>query len=150
MIKKITTILIVAVAILNAMNAATITESQARAIAGRFFNVDMPQRPAAMKGKGTKAAYYVFNNPEQTGWVIVAGDDRARTILAYGDEGYFDDEDVPECVQDWLNDYTEQLAHLDTAIPKVSDEAPVQTLTSDNRSRVAPLLSCNWAQGAAL
>ncbi len=147
MIKKITTILIVAVAILNAMNAATITESQARAIAGRFFNMDMPQRPAAMKGKGTKAAYYVFNNPEQTGWVIVAGDDRARAILAYGDEGYFDDEDVPECVQDWLNDYTEQLAHLDTAMPKVGDEAPVQTLTSDNRSRVAPLLSCNWAQG---
>jgi hypothetical protein len=67
-----------------------------------------------MKGNGAKAAYYVFNNPEQPGWVIVAGDDRARTILAYSDEDYFDAGEVPECVQDWLNDYTEQLARLDT------------------------------------
>ena len=147
MIKKITTVLIVAVAIFNALSAATVTESQARAIAGRFFNVDMPQRPATMKGNGAKAAYYVFNNPEQPGWVIVAGDDRARTILAYSDEDYFDAGDVPECVQDWLNDYTEQLARLDTAFPKASDEASIQTLTSGDKVRIAPLLSCNWAQG---
>ena len=147
MIKKITTVLIVAVAIFNALSAATVTESQARAIAGRFFNVDMPQRPATMKGNGAKAAYYVFNNPEQPGWVIVAGDDRARTILAYSDEDYFDAGEVPECVQDWLNDYTEQLARLDTAFPKASDEASIQTLTSGDKVRIAPLLSCNWAQG---
>ncbi len=147
MIKKITTILIVAVAILNAMNAATITESQARAIAGRFFNVEMPQRPAAMKGKGTKAAYYVFNNPEQTGWVIVAGDDRARTILAYGDEDYFDAQDVPECVQDWLNDYAEQMAHLDTATPQAGCEAPISSFAAGGRARIAPMLISNWAQG---
>ena len=108
-------ILVTIAAFLNVVSATTVTESQARAIAGRFFNVDMPQRPAALKGKGAAAAYYVFNNPEQPGWVIVAGDDRARTILAYGDESYFDDTEVPECVQDWLNDYAEQLAHLDTA-----------------------------------
>ena len=105
MIKKIATLLILAAITCNAMSAATVTESQARAIAGRFFNVTMPQQPATMKGHGAKAAYYVFNNPEQPGWVIVAGDDRARTILAYSDENYFDASEVPECVQDWLNDY---------------------------------------------
>ena len=147
MIKKIATFLIVAVAFFSAMNAATVTESQARAIAGRFFNVNMPQQPATMKGKGAKAAYYVFNNPEQPGWVIVAGDDRARTVLAYGDEGYFDNTEVPECVLDWLNDYAEQMAHLDIATPQVSNEAPIQTLTSGSRSRIAPMLTCNWAQG---
>ena len=147
MIKKIATFLIVAVAFFSAMNAATVTESQARAIAGRFFNVNMPQQPATMKGTGAKAAYYVFNNPEQPGWVIVAGDDRARTVLAYGDEGYFDDTEVPECVLDWLNDYAEQMAHLDIVTPQVSNEAPIQTLTSGSRSRIAPMLTCNWAQG---
>ena len=147
MIKKIATFLIVAVAFFSAMNAATVTESQARAIAGRFFNVNMPQQPATMKGKGAKAAYYVFNNPEQPGWVIVAGDDRARTVLAYGDEGYFDNTEVPECVLDWLNDYVEQMAHLDIVTPHVSNEAPIQTLTSGSRSRIAPMLTCNWAQG---
>ena len=38
----------------------------------------------------------------QPGWVIIAGDDRARTVLAYGDEYYFDENEVPECVQEWL------------------------------------------------
>lgn len=140
-------ILVTIAAFLNVVSATTVTESQARAIAGRFFNVDMPQRPAALKGKGAAAAYYVFNNPEQPGWVIVAGDDRARTILAYGDEGYFDDTEVPECVQDWLNDYAEQLAHLDTAQNLSPLISPLSTISAGNKMRVAPLLSCNWAQG---
>lgn len=140
-------ILVTIAAFLNVVSATTVTESQARAIAGRFFNVDMPQRPAALKGKGAAAAYYVFNNPEQPGWVIVAGDDRARTILAYGDEGYFDDTEVPECVQDWLNDYAEQLAHLDIAQNLSPLISPLSTISAGNKMRVAPLLSCNWAQG---
>ena len=140
-------ILVTIAAFLNVVSATTVTESQARAIAGRFFNVDMPQRPAALKGKGAAAAYYVFNNPEQPGWVIVAGDDRARTILAYGDEGYFDDTEVPECVQDWLNDYAEQLAHLDNAQNLSPLISPLSTISAGNKMRVAPLLSCNWAQG---
>ncbi len=147
MIKKIATFLIVAVATFSALEAATVSESQARAIAGRFFNVTMPQQPATMKGRGATAAYYVFNNPEQPGWVIVAGDDRARTILAYGDEDYFDADEVPECVQDWLNDYAEQLAHLDTNTPVEPNAASTHTLAADNKVRIAPLLSCNWAQG---
>ena len=147
MIKQITAVLIAVAATFSVMNAATVTEQQARAIAGQFFNVNMPQQPATMKGNGANAAYYVFNNPERPGWVIVAGDDRARTILAWSDENYFDAGDVPECVQDWLNDYAEQLARLDTAFPKAGDEAPTQTLTSENKVRIAPLLSCQWAQG---
>lgn len=147
MTKRLLTFLLVAIASFSAMEAATISESQARVIAGRFFNVTMPQRPATMKDRGATAAYYVFNNPEQPGWVIVAGDDRARTILAYGDEDYFDANDVPECVQDWLNDYAEQLDHLNAAASTMPNDAPVQTLASSNKVRIAPLLSCNWAQG---
>ena len=147
MIKKIATLLILAAITCNAMSAATVTESQARAIAGRFFNVTMPQQPATMKGHGAKAAYYVFNNPEQPGWVIVAGDDRARTILAYSDENYFDASEVPECVQDWLNDYAQQLSRLDMSSPAQPNAAPTQAIAAGNKVRIAPLLRCNWAQG---
>ena len=132
----------------STMRAATITEGRARAIAGEFFNVAMPELPAAMKAKakrGNSVPFYVFNNPEQPGWVIVAGDDRARTILAWGDEYYFDESEVPEVVHDWLNDYVEQLAHLDGVQP--SSVASAQPLTAGNKARVAPLLTCNWAQG---
>ncbi len=132
------------------MNAATVTESQARAIAGEFFGVAMPQQPAAMKAKAKRGAatpFYVFNNPEQPGWVIVAGDDRARTILAWGDEDYFIESEVPECVHDWLNDYVEQLAHLNVAESHDGSEASMQSIAAGNKVRIAPMLSCNWAQG---
>lgn len=149
MIKRLI-FLITTVATLFTVDAATVTENKARAIAGDFFGVAMPERPAAMKVKGKNtqaAAYYVFNNPEQPGWVIVAGDDRARTILAWGDECYFDESEVPECVQDWLGGYVEQLAHLDAAGSHGSSEASMQSITAGSKVRIAPMLSCNWAQG---
>ena len=147
MLTRLILLLLAVTAVLSSVEAKQISENQARAIAGQFFNVNMPQQPATLKGRGAKAAYYVFNNPEQTGWVIVAGDDRARTILAYGDEDYFDAQDVPECVQDWLNDYAEQMAHLDTATPQASCEAPISSFAASGRARIAPMLISNWAQG---
>ena len=128
--------------------AAIISENQARTIAGEFFNVKMSSQPAVMKAKGKTtqaAAYYVFNNPEQLGWVIVSGDDRARTILAYGDECYFNASEVPEIVQDWLGGYVEQMERLDKVAPNGAPSA--QSVAGENRSRIAPMLTCKWAQG---
>ena len=45
MIKRIVTILLIAVTTISAMNAATVSENEARAIAGRFFNTIMPATP---------------------------------------------------------------------------------------------------------
>lgn len=147
--KRTALLLIAAIAALNVMNAARVTEAQARAIAGQFFNVDMPERPAAMKAKGKRGQatpFYVFNNPVHTGWVIVAGDDRARPILAYGDEDFFDENDVPECVQDWLNGYVEQIEAIDKikAEPQVVTQESVIAAT---KTKIAPLLFSKWAQG---
>ena len=64
----------IAVAAFMAMEAATVTESQARAIAGRFFNVTMPQQPATMKSRGAKAAYYVFEAPAKGLIIVKMGD----------------------------------------------------------------------------
>ena len=134
----------------SVMNAARVSEKQARDIDGQFFKVPMPDQPASMKKLakgGQAAAFYVFNNPEQPGWVIIAGDDRARPILAYGDEDYFVAEEVPECVQDWLNGYAEQIA----AIDQVQPESPVSfdaSVIGATKSKIAPLLSTiKWAQG---
>ncbi len=148
--KTFITLLIITLAALGALNAATVTESKARAIAGEFFGVTMPERPAAMKAKGKSAhsaPFYVFNNPEQLGWVIVAGDDRARPILAYGDEEYFDESEVPECVQDWLNSYVEQIESIDT--PKEEEPESTETsVISSSKTKIAPLLGATkWAQG---
>lgn len=138
-------LLLAVVASMSLVEAKQISENQARAIAGQFFKMDMPQQPAALRGKGATAAYYVFNNPQQPGWVIVAGDDRARPILAYGDEDYFDTDEVPECVQDWLNGYVEQIEAIGS-----TEDAPAATeasILAANKSKIVPLLFSKWAQG---
>ena len=96
----------------------------------------LPDQPASMKklAKGGQAtAFYVFNNPEQPGWVIIAGDDRARPILAYGDEDYFVAEDVPECVQDWLNGYDHLMAVKNTPLYNIRAIPSVYLLDKEKR-----------------
>ena len=56
-------------------------------------------------------AYYVFNVGNQDGFVIVSGDDVARPILAFGDNGAFDVNNVPENVQYWLDCYKKQIEY---------------------------------------
>ena len=150
--KSIAVLLFIALAAFNALNATIISENKARAIAGDFFGVTMPEKPATMKAKakrGNATPFYVFNNPEQPGWVIVAGDDRARTILAYGDEDYFDESEVPECVQDWINSYVEQIEALDNGSNVVEPESDMgSVIGSAPKSKIAPLLGVTkWAQG---
>ena len=119
MFKRAIFLLVVIAATSVMLNAEQVSETQARAIASQFFNTSLPVQAPAMKskikGKGGATPYYVYNNPVQPGWVIVAGDDRARSVLAYGDEYYFDADEVPDCVQDWLDDYAQQIVKIDNA-----------------------------------
>ena len=133
------------------LQAAKVTESQARSIAGKFFGVTMPERPATMKAKakaGHATPFYVFNNPEKIGWVIVSGDDRAVPILAYGDEDYFYEDEVPECVNDWLGGYVEQIESLYSGSATVQPEPSSTSIIAGTKTKVAPLLGVTkWAQG---
>lgn len=147
--KRFTLLLVITVLACFMLQAVQVSETQARMLAEQFFNTSLPVQAPAMKAKprGKVAApFYVYNNPEQPGWVIIAGDDRARTVLAWGDEYYFDENDVPECVQDWLSTYAVQIANIDNATP----EPPLTTqgiASSGGKSRIAPMLMSNWAQG---
>ena len=86
------------------------------------------------------ADYYVFNT-SGGGFVVVAGDDRASEVLAYGDQA-FDPDDVP-CGLQWLLDlYSKEIDYLH-ANPDARVKAPAVT----SRQVVSPLLPCNWSQG---
>lgn len=142
--------MILAVTASGMMQAAQVSETKARALAEKFFNVSVPVQAPAMKAKAkgaaTAAPFYVYNNPEQPGWVIIAGDDRARTILAYSDDYYWDATEVPECVQDWIDNYAVQISNISTT----AQEAPLTTqsiATSGSKVRVAPMLTCKMSQG---
>ena len=90
--------------------------------------------------KASLAAYYIVNTDK--GYVIVAGDDRAREILAYG-EGQLDNlNDLPEAMQLFLNMYQKQMEYLQ-AHPGLK----VQKGIYRGGVSVGPLLTTAWNQG---
>ena len=86
------------------------------------------------------AAYYIVNT--DCGYVIVSGDDRARTILAYGDGAINDVNDLPEATRYFLDIYQKQMEYLQ-AHPGLMP----QKLTKNRGISVEPLLQTAWNQG---
>lgn len=89
-----------------------------------------------------QAVYYIFNTSDS--YYIVSGDDRAREILAHGDQP-IDMDNIPANMQVWLDSYKEQLeylqAHPDMQVQQGPRRAPAQSANS-----VAPLLTALWDQ----
>jgi len=84
-----------------------------------------------------RAAFYVFNAVDSSMFVIVAGDDRARSILAYG-SGMLDVDSLPCNVRCWLDHYRQQMDSLHLARRQ---QEPALRYPA-----VSPLLSCTWNQ----
>ena len=83
--------------------------------------------------------YYIFNSDD--GYVVVSGEDRAREILAYGDQP-LDVKTMPENMKYWLSLYKRQLEFL-LANPSIEVSLPLRAGQSVN-----PLLTANWSQNA--
>ena len=88
--------------------------------------------------------YYVFDVSNDGGFVIVAGDDRAEQVLAWG-ESSIDMANLPCNLACVLDIYKEQMEWLH-AHPSAQVKTPSQLLSSEGEFTVAPLLSCTWGQ----
>ncbi len=136
--------------------AADVDVVQARATATQFLRdyAPMVKRGApvsladvkllhteANPSSADKAVYYIFNSNQ--GFVIVAGDDRARQILAWGDRP-LDFARMPENMKYWLSTYKRQMVFLQER-PDLEVEAPRLTDRS-NSITVPPMLTALWDQ----
>ena len=85
--------------------------------------------------------YYVFNI-QGGGWVIIAGDDRAKQVLAYSHEGSMDMNNLAENTKGYLDMYKQQIEMLKNF------KGQTEPMKAPKRSKVVePLLpSVNWAQ----
>lgn len=92
----------------------------------------------------SQAIYYIFNSDDS--YIIIAGDDRAYEVLAYGDSP-LDLNNIPDGMQYWLDCYREDIeylqAHPDMEIETVGRRAPARASVS-----VEPLLTAMWDQTA--
>ena len=104
------------------------------------------KKAEASRVKGGEAVYYIYTTSNS--YVVVAGDDRAEEILAYGDYD-LDIKNIPLGLQDMLNQYRDAIEFLQQNPGLKVDPAPSPQNTPMLRaSSVGPLLSCNWDQEA--
>ena len=99
------------------------------------------QRTLGKGAKATNSYYYVFNNGDNDGFVIVSGDDCTAPILGYADSGSFDASNMPENMRNWLNGYAEEIEWVRTQAKAPSNDAPTPP-----RQVVAPLIATKWTQ----
>lgn len=100
--------------------------------------------------------YYVFNAGQNGGFVIVAADDRARSILAYSLTGSFGLENQPLQISRWLSVYDKEIAKLAqiASYPESASHAfGPYTSSISTRSALAPAIepllgSIAWNQDA--
>ena len=86
----------------------------------------------------SQPVYYVFNS--ERGFVIVAGDDRAQEILAYGSQP-LDMNMIPENMRFWLGYYQKQMEYLQEHPGQVVQKPIIK----DGQS-VEPMLEAMWNQ----
>ena len=129
--------------------AAPVTLQQARQQAqlfmtrlGNYADLQLAQKQTFRGAPSSQqtAPYYVFNDSQQQGFVIVSGDDRAPAILGYSTEGSFAEEDMPTNMQAWLDEYARQVRWIqEHDVQSTPAKAPV-------RHAISPMLTSLWDQ----
>ena len=124
--------------------AERVSQADAALVAKNFMSAPAVQTgvkkvvPTEMVLKKAASAeenqYYVYENANGEGWVMVAADDAVTPILAYSKTGTFKTENQPANVKTWLGKY-------DTFIKKVVEDGLVaneETSAMWNRLRKSP------------
>ena len=111
----------------------------------RGFNATTPNVKSVHQelnsSNASKTAYYVINT--DMGFVVVAGDDRAQEILAYGD-GNIDMNALPENMRFWLGKYKSQVEYLQAHPGMVVEKTAARTNLGVS---IEPMLEARWDQG---
>ena len=133
-------------------SAESVDVNAAQAAAGRFIQKNMPAKlrssatPSVRLAYTEKSsvqdnAYYVFNI-DGGGWVIIAGYDKAKEVLAYGTEGSIDVNAMPDNMKGYLKMLKGQ---IETAQAYKGKTVPVKA--TKRSTAVGPLLKTRWGQG---
>lgn len=93
--------------------------------------------------------FYIFNIADNGGFVIVSGDDRTEQIIGYSDSGNIDEQNMPENMRSFLQEYADGIKYLNehniqiAAAPRAIRKAP----STKARKSIQPLIVTNWNQG---
>ena len=115
---KKTLLFIVILAISTAkMFAGPVDAQRAQQLGQRFLSATTKMEKTNINLVYTSATrgnvdYYVFNVPGDNGFVIIAGDDRVKPILAYSTTGCFNPNDIADGFSYMLDGYCEEIQYV--------------------------------------
>ena len=164
---KVLLFLVFSFAVLGSVSAKSVDEATALTVATHFYAKNCKHAAAlptaavayaapSLRGKGAGCPSFYVVNFGSEGFVIVAGDDRVRPILAFSDEGAFVVDNMPAHISFFLDGYTAEVQYVVDNQP--SDQEAVEqqwkSLLSDSYDApkdgnvvVGPLLGNNkWTQ----
>ena len=97
----------------------------------------------AMQPNG-QPAFYVFDRPNEGGYMLISADDRAHTVLGYTDKGHWDANDIPASTQAWLDmlAYEMQNSHTDVLSEEEPTYTPVAPFVRPNGVKGVPITTC--------
>ena len=142
--------------------ANPVDRQHAQQIGQSFMNAKIGQKADVQLNLVYTAAtreavdYYVFNNGNGNGFVIVSGDDRVKPILAYSTSGCFNPNDIADGFQFTLNTFSHEIqyirennieatADIDAEWESVAETGYINKVNR-NRTVVGPLLPTIWHQ----
>ena len=98
--------------------------------------------------------FYIFNNEDGKGFVIIAADDRVTPILAYSYENNFAAENLPPNLKGWLDWYAKQIQAVVSMRASSTEEIQQsweclrqrKNLPIRSETQVYPLIATTWDQ----
>ena len=162
--KKLLTLLALVALTMGNLWAGSVSQQMAQRVGQQFLSTTVLSQhraeivlqlvcTAASRGE---VDYYVFNVRGDNGFVIVAGDDRVKPILAYATTGTYNPQDVSEGFEFTLNSFRKEIQyireHYMTATPDITAEW--ESVLSNGslqqgrqaRAVVGPLCQTIWNQ----
>lgn len=102
-----------------------------------------PQYVRPVKTSAGTQAIYLFDYPNQGGYLILSADDRFSPVLGYSDKGNLSDENLPDGLRWWLNSIADEISAVidsNAEIIKYSDSAPAEA------TEPVQLVQTKWGQ----
>ena len=144
--KKLIALTMCSILVLNA-GAERISRDEALALAQDFMQgkVMVPAQASSSKapvrGGANNESYYIFNAADNSGYAIIAADDRVSPVLGYSYQGNINLDNMPENMALWLEYYEYEIRNL-------KSDADIVIDTPVSRSEIKPLLNNFWDQDA--
>lgn len=140
--------------------AQHVTQEQAKEIASQFLKGQSTKQggrrnaPAAsalktavvFNAKDTSGQPYLYavTDTRQSGFVLVSGDERFNAVLGYSDDGTFDEQNMPENMRAFLQDYIDEMKYLESIDYQPMESA--RRAAPAGFAAIEPMMTTTWNQ----